>query len=86
MAKSNSSKKPAVRRVIRKIEDSSVINVKDIDYKNVSILKKFIGAREKIMSRKDSGLSAKKQRKLQVEIKKARIMGLLPFTDRHALS
>ncbi|OGC46923.1 30S ribosomal protein S18 [candidate division WWE3 bacterium RIFCSPHIGHO2_01_FULL_35_17] len=86
MAKNSSTKKAPVRRVIRKIENSSAINVKDIDYKNVSILKKFIGAREKIMSKKDSGLSAKKQRKLQVEIKKARIMGLLPFTDRHALS
>lgn len=85
MAKST-AKKPIVKKVVRKIEDSSVISVFDIDYKNVSILKKFIGAREKIMSRKDSGLSAKKQRKLQAEIKKARIMGLLPFTDRHALS
>lgn len=85
MAKSN-LKKQIPRKTVRKIEDSSVINVSDIDYKNISILKKFIGAREKIMSRKDSGLSAKKQRKLQAEIKKARIMGLLPFTDRHALS
>ncbi|PIR42721.1 30S ribosomal protein S18 [candidate division WWE3 bacterium CG_4_9_14_0_2_um_filter_35_11] len=85
MAKSN-TKKPFVKKIVRKIEDSSSISVAEIDYKNVPILKKFIGAREKIMSRKDSGLSAKKQRKLQAEIKKARIMGLLPFTDRHALS
>lgn len=85
MAK-GSSKKQTPRKIARKIEDSSMISVSDIDYKNVLILKKFIGAREKIMSRKDSGLSAKKQRKLQAEIKKARIMGLLPFTDRHALS
>lgn len=85
MAKSN-TKKPFVKKIVRKIEDSSSISVAEIDYKNVPILKKFIGAREKIMSRKDSGLSAKKQRKLQAEIKKARIMGLLPFTDRHSLS
>ena len=85
MAKSKRKKTP-IKRPARKIQDSSDITVLEIDYKNIAVLKKFIGAREKILSRKDSGLSAKKQRKLQTEVKKARIMGLLPFTDRHSLS
>ena len=59
--------------------------IKDIDYKNVSVLKRFIGIREQILGRTVTRLSAKKQRKLQKEIKKSRIMGLLPFTDRHSL-
>jgi small subunit ribosomal protein S18 len=58
---------------------------KDIDYKNVSLLKKFLNSRFKILPSSATGISAKKQRKLKFEIKKARIMGLLPFTDRHAL-
>lgn len=64
----------------------SLVSLVEIDYKNIRILKKFIGPREKLLSKKLSGLSAKKQRKLTREVKKARIMGLLPFTDRHALS
>lgn len=62
------------------------INIEEINYKNVETLKQFLGKRQKILSQKDSGLNAKQQRKLKNEVKKARIMGLLPFTDRHALS
>ena len=61
------------------------VQEKNIDYKRPEILKKFMDSRWKILSRKITGLSAKKQRKLQTEIKKARIMGILPFTDRHAI-
>lgn len=61
------------------------ISFKDIDYKNVSLLRKFLSSRFKILPSSTTGISAKKQRKVKFEIKKARIMGLLPFTDRHAL-
>lgn len=61
------------------------ISFKDIDYKNVSLLRKFLNSRFKIMAASATGVSAKKQRKIRFEIKKARIMGLLPFTDRHAI-
>ena len=57
----------------------------DINYKNIAFLKKFLSSRYKILPRKVTGLSAKSQRKLKTEIKKARIMGLLPYTDRHSL-
>ncbi len=62
------------------------ITLRDIDYKNVSLLKKFLGPRKKILPQSVTRLSAKHQRKLKMEIRKARVMGLLPFTDRHALS
>ncbi len=60
-------------------------NASDIDYKNTDFLKQFLSSRYKILPRKLTGLNAKNQRKLKTEIKKARIMGLLPYTDRHSL-
>jgi len=55
------------------------IKTKDIDYKNFNILKEFLSDRAKILPRKYSGLSAKQQRKLSTEVKRARFLGLLPF-------
>ncbi|MET3575890.1 30S ribosomal protein S18 [Bhargavaea ullalensis] len=56
-------------------------NITHIDYKDVDLLKKFISERGKILPRRVTGTSAKWQRKLTVAIKRARIMGLLPFTS-----
>jgi small subunit ribosomal protein S18 len=55
------------------------------DYKEVLVLRRFINERGKILPQKYSGLTSKNQRLLALEIKKARYMGLLPYTDRHAL-
>jgi len=55
------------------------------DYKEVLVLRRFINERGKILPQKYSGLTAKNQRLLAKEIKKARYMGLLAYTDRHAL-
>ena len=55
------------------------------DYKDVLILRRFINDRGKIQHKNYSGLTSKNQRKLTKEIKKARFMALLPYTDRHAL-
>ncbi|MDR2640768.1 MAG: 30S ribosomal protein S18 [Candidatus Peribacteria bacterium] len=52
---------------------------KDIDYKNVELLKKYITKFGKIVPRYYSGISLKNQKKLANAIKKARIMALLPF-------
>jgi small subunit ribosomal protein S18 len=55
------------------------------DYKDVLVLKRFINDRGKIVPQKYNGLTAKNQRLLSSEIKKARFIGLLAYTDRHAL-
>lgn len=55
---------------------------RNIDYKDVFTLKKFITRRGKIVSRTRTGLSAKAQRKLSKEVKKARFMALLPYLSR----
>ena len=52
--------------------------IKHIDYKDVETLQKFINPDGKIMSRAQSGTSAKYQRQLAKAIKNARFMGLLP--------
>ncbi len=53
--------------------------VKEIDYKDVDTLRKFITERAKIMPKRVTGTCAKHQRRLAQAIKRARIMALLPF-------
>jgi small subunit ribosomal protein S18 len=53
-----------------------------IDYKDVEILRKFINPHGRILSRRRTEISSKNQRKLASAIKRARIMGLLPFIER----
>ena len=51
-----------------------------IDYKDVELLKRYISEKGKILPRRVTGTCAKHQRTLTAAIKRARIMGLLPFT------
>lgn len=53
--------------------------IESIDYKDLPRLKKFITEKGKIFPRRMSGVCAKHQRELVQEIKRARIMALLPF-------
>ena len=55
----------------------SVKNAPIIDYKNISILKKYISENNKILSSKITSVSSGKQKKLTKEIKKAKILGLI---------
>jgi len=50
-----------------------------IDYKNVDIMKQFVGESGKIDPTRVTGTCAKHQRKLVKEIKKARQMALIPY-------
>lgn len=54
-----------------------------IDYKNVELLKKYLTKFGKIIPRYYSGVSLKNQKKLSCEIKKARIMALIPFVKSY---
>ena len=56
------------------------LSVKDapiVDYKNISLLKKYISDNGKILSSKITSVSFSKQKKLTREIKKAKLLGLL---------
>ncbi|NLH16522.1 MAG: 30S ribosomal protein S18 [Phycisphaerae bacterium] len=51
-----------------------------IDYKDIPTLQKLLTNRGKIFSRKRSGNCASCQRKVKFAIKRARFMGLLPYS------
>ena len=51
---------------------------KNIDYKDVATLKRFISEKGKILPRRVTGTCAKHQRQVTEEIKKARQVALLP--------
>lgn len=58
------------------------INIKAIDYKDIELLSRFINAHGRILSRRQTRLSAKHQRKVAMAIKRARFLGLLPFVAK----
>lgn len=53
--------------------------MKEIDYKDVDTLSKFITERGKILPRRITGVSARHQKLLSEAIKRARHVALLPF-------
>lgn len=53
---------------------------KDIDYKDVDILRKYVNEKGKILPRRMTGACAKHQRHIAEQIKRARFIALLPFT------
>ncbi len=55
----------------------------DLDYKDLDLLKQFIGETGKIVPSRITGASARFQRQLAKEIKRARYLALLPYTDQH---
>lgn len=57
-------------------------NIKQIDYKDIDILKRFVNPNGRIMARRKTNTTAKNQRKLALAIKRARFMGLLPFVAK----
>ena len=57
--------------------------IKDVDYKDIAMLRKFIMENGKIVPSRITGTKANYQRKLSNAIKLARYIALLPYTDRH---
>lgn len=57
-------------------------NIHQVDYKDVTILRRFLSSFAKIVARKRSKVCMTHQRQLTGAIKRARIMALLPFVQR----
>lgn len=57
-------------------------DIRNVDYKDVDLLKQFINPHGRIVGRRRSGLTAKQQRQVEQAIKRARFMGLLPFIQK----
>jgi small subunit ribosomal protein S18 len=56
------------------------VRIDDVNYKNVPLLSRFLDRRGRIMSRRKTRVSAKMQRRIVREVKRARHLALLPYT------
>lgn len=57
-------------------------NIRQIDYKDVDTLRKFINPHGRLIARRHTGLSATHQRQVAAAVKRARFMALLPYVVR----
>jgi small subunit ribosomal protein S18 len=57
--------------------------IKEIDYKDIGLLKDFINENGRIIPARITGTKSRFQRQLGVAIKRARFLALLPYTDLH---
>jgi small subunit ribosomal protein S18 len=55
------------------------INVDEIDYKDLTLMRRFLSDKGKTRSRRVTGLSRKHQKQLAVAVKRAREIALLPY-------
>ncbi|QDQ25691.1 30S ribosomal protein S18 [Chitinimonas arctica] len=67
----------------RKFCRFSAEGIKEVDYKDVSLLKDFINENGKIIPARITGTKARFQRQLSDAIKRARFLALMPYTDKH---
>jgi len=75
-------KKDDKRRTLfrrRKVCKFCADKIDDINYKDVKLLGPFVPERGKILPRRISGTCAMHQRKLQMAIKRARQLALVPY-------
>jgi len=67
----------------RKFCRFTVEGIEQVDYKDVELLKDFVGETGKIVPSRITGTKAKYQRQLATAIKRARYLALLPYSDNH---
>ena len=63
----------------------TVAGVESIDYKDLDILRDFVGENGKITPARLTGTRAIYQRQLTTSIKRARFLALLPYSDQHKI-
>ena len=57
--------------------------IKEIDYKDLNLLKAYVTETGKIVPSRITGTKSHYQRQLAAAVKRARYLALLPYTDRH---
>ena len=57
-------------------------NSPTIDYKDTKLLSRYISEKGKIMPRRITNVSSKKQKELSRAIKRARFLGLMSYTQK----
>jgi small subunit ribosomal protein S18 len=56
--------------------------IDEVDYKNLSALRRFMSEKGKIRSRRITGACVRHQRQIAVAVKRAREMALIPYVSR----
>ncbi len=74
------TRRPFFRR--RKSCPFSGPHAPEVDYKDIKLLQRFVSERGKIVPSRISAVSTLKQRELAQAIKRARFLGLLPYSLR----
>lgn len=64
----------------RKVCQFCADKTKEIDYKDVETLKKYVTERGKILPKRITGTCAMHQRAVTTAVKRARMVALLPYT------
>jgi len=67
----------------RKFCRFSAEGIKEIDYKDLNLLKQYVSESGKIVPSRITGTSARYQRQLADAVKRARFLALLPYSDSH---
>ena len=73
--------KPPVRKPKKKQNPLKAAKVELVDYKDTTLLRKFISDRGKIRARRVTGNCSQHQRDVATAVKNAREMALLPYTS-----
>ena len=73
--------KPVLRKPKKKVCQFCKEKVSYVDYKDTTLLRKFISDRGKIRARRVTGVSVQEQRLIANAVKNAREMALLPYSS-----
>lgn len=73
--------KPVLRKPKKKVCQFCKEKVASIDYKDATLLRKFISDRGKIRARRVTGNCVQHQRDIAIAVKNAREIALLPYTS-----
>jgi small subunit ribosomal protein S18 len=73
--------KPPVRKPKKKQNPLKAAKITVVDYKDTTLLRKFISDRGKIRARRVTGVTVQQQRDIARAVKNAREMALLPYSS-----
>ena len=73
--------KPVLRKPKKKVCQFCKDKTTYVDYKDTTLLRKFISDRGKIRARRVTGVSTQEQRLIATAVKNAREMALLPYSS-----
>ena len=64
------------------MSEKLITKAEDFDFTNINVLVEYLDDQKRILPRRVTELSIKNQRKLTKAVKRARILGLLPFVEQ----